>query len=582
MRHRRRLLAPSALAALLLLAGGLMIGAMRQESATVDETVFLGAGWSYWQGHRYWLNPEHPPLLQLIAAAPLEILDAKLSPEGQAILAGRMLADSPGRWDPQQARQPAHTAELFPHGPNFYHYPQDEEPVLGGILIYGGQNSAEKLMFWGRLPEVLLTLLTALLVFSWARRLQGDMAGLLAAAMLLLDPVMLAYGHIVQSDIGLALAFPLACWLLARLLETPGLRAALWAGLAIGLALAMKYTALILLPTLAVLWLLHRWRPHAAPRLTWKHLLTLAATAWASILLLYFPHWLPAPPIDSATAAALGVPRWFLVLRPVLVPPEYFKGAAITLLHASGGNMAWLNGHWSDHGWWYYFPLAFAMKSPLPFLIFLATGVALAVRFRRELPFAELAAWVGALVYLLCAMSSKADIGVRHILPVYPLVSVAAACSLVRGMQRARAARQQLVRWFVVALPIASLVCVALAWPHFIPYMNTLSGGTSRGYEHLLDSNYDWGQDVIRLRHFIDDQHISKIYLQYFGTQAALDYYRIPYDFVDSGAARQIQQGWLVVSAEALMLPEWQWLRQFHHPVTRVGYTLFVYRFGNP
>jgi 4-amino-4-deoxy-L-arabinose transferase-like glycosyltransferase len=519
--------------------------------------------------------------MQLVAAVPLKIVGAKLTPYGEAILTGRAMAETAGRWDQQEGSEPVRTAELFPHGPSFYHYPEDEESVFGGILIYGGQNNAEKLMFWGRIPEVLLTLLTALLVFLWARHLEGDAAGLLAAAMLLLNPVMLAYGHIVQSDIGVALAFPLACWMFARLLEAPSVRRAVWAGLATGLALTMKYTAVILGPTFVVLWLLHRWRHRGAPPAALKHVLIVAASAWGMILILYMPHWSPAPTIDPAMAAKLGVPHWFILLRPILIPAEYFKGVAITLLHASGGNEAYLNGRWSHHGWWYYFPLALAMKTPVPFLIFVGAGIVMAMRSRCELRFAELAAWAGAIVYLLSAMCSNADIGVRHILPVYPLVSIGSACSLVRWTRQVQRARQKLAGWIVVALPAASLACVALAYPHFICYMNRLAGGTGHGYEHLLDSNYDWGQDVIRLRKFLDERGIRKIYLQYFGTQAAIEYYGIANDFVSSDAARQIQEGYLVVSAEALMRPEWEWLRQSHQPIARVGYTLFVYQIGS-
>jgi predicted membrane-bound dolichyl-phosphate-mannose-protein mannosyltransferase len=291
---------------LLIVAAGLMIGAMRQESATVDETVFLSAGWSYWQGYRYRFNPEHPPLLQLIAAVPLRILGAKLTPYGEAILTGRAMADTPGRWDLQEGSEPVRTADLFPHGPTFYHYPEDEESVFGGILIYGGQNDAEKLMFWGRIPEVLLTLLTALLVWLWARRLQGAGAGLLATAMLLLNPVMLAYGHIVQSDIGMALAFPLACWMFAQLLEAPSVRGAVWAGLATGLVLTMKYTAVIFGPTFVVLWLFHRWRHRGAQPAALKHVLIVAASVWGMILVLYMPHWSPAPPIDPRDGSEAG------------------------------------------------------------------------------------------------------------------------------------------------------------------------------------------------------------------------------------------------------------------------------------
>jgi 4-amino-4-deoxy-L-arabinose transferase-like glycosyltransferase len=391
--------------------------------------------------------------------------------------------------------------------------------------------------------------------------------------MFLLNPVVLAYGHIVQSDIGMALAFPLAVWIFARLLETPSGRKAVLAGAAVGLALATKHTAIILAPTFAVLWLLHRRRR----KTDWKSILIVPAVAWGMILLLYAPHWSPPPLIDAATAAKLAVPWWLTALRPILIPGEYFKGLALTALHASTGHEAYLNGAWSHSGWWYYFPLAFAMKTPLPFLFFAGAGIAMAVRSRHRIGFVELAAWTGALIYLLCAMPSKTNIGVRHILAVYPLLAIGAACSLSRCINGLQQRRQQFAGLALSVLLAANLGCTLLAYPYFICYLNLLAGGTEHGYEHLLDSNYDWGQDVIRLRKFVDARNISKIYLQYFGTQAAIDYYKIPCEFVDSHAARQIREGYLVISAQALMLPEWEWLRGSRQPSARVGYTLFVY-----
>jgi len=572
---------------MLVVSAGMMIGAMRQESATDDEAVMLGAGYSYWHGYRYRLSPAQPPLGPLLAAFPLTIFDANISPQGRAFLEGRLMADPLRRWDPSVGGIPLRRAELFPDGPKFdgpgfYQYSYYEEFSFGGDFIYGGQNDGEKLLFWGRIPEVLLTLLTGLIVFLWARRVQGDAAGLLAAAMLLFNPVMLSYGYIVQTDIGIALTFPLAVWMFTRLLETLTLGRAVIAGLVTAVALATKYTAVILGPTFAVLWLLHRWRQRSARHAGWKHMLVVAVVAWGLILLLYAPHWTPAPPLNAGTAGRLGVPSWFLTLRRVLIPAEYFKGLTIMMLHALGGGPAYLNGEWSQSGWWYYFPLAFAMKTPLPFLLFASTGIVLAVRSHRELRFTELAAWAGAAMYLLCAMRSKADIGVRHILAVYPLLSVGAACALGRWMQHTEQERQNRVRWAVAALPTANLVVATLAYPFFICYMNPLAGGPEHGYEHLLDSNYDWGQDIIRLKQFLTERGITRIYLQYFGIPEVIRYYGIATDFVTSDDAKQIQQGWLVVSAHRLMRPEWQWLRKSQQPVARVGYTLFVYRIGNP
>jgi hypothetical protein len=570
------------LAFLFAVTAGLMIGAMRQESATVDETVFLGAGWSYWHGHRYRLNPEHPPAVQLIAAIPATFLGARLSPFGTALLGGQAMAETSERWDLRRDQNPVMTAELFPRGPNFYHYPFSEQALFGGHFVYSGANDAELLLYWGRLGMVVLTLLTGLLVFLWSRNVGGALAGLFAAAMFLLNPVILAYGHIVQSDIALALAFPLAVWMFARWLDSPSLPVCLWAGLATGAALVTKFTAVILLPTYVILWLLKRCRKSTARSGSWQQALLVAAVAWSVILILYVGRWPTAVPIDSVTAARLGVPQWFTALRPVLIPAEYFKGLALTMQHAQSGHESYLNGVWSDRGWWYYFPVAFAMKTPVLFLIFILAGVVIAIRYRSGIQFAELAAWAGAAVYLGCSMFSRANLGVRHILPLYPLLAVGASCALSRWVASCAGTLRKWIGRGAVACVAVALVPVLLAYPNYISYLNPLAGGTEQGYRHLLDSNYDWGQDVIRLKRFLDERGIQRICLQYFGTQQAIEYYRIPNDFVDSDAARQIRQGYLVISAQALMRPEWEWLRQSHTPMTRVGCTLFVYQLGAP
>ena len=116
-------------------------------------------------------------------------------------------------------------------------------------------------------------------------------------------------------------------------------------------------------------------------------------------------------------------------------------------------------------------------------------------------------------------------------------------------------------------------------WPDYLGYFNVFVGGPAHGYKYLIDSNYDWGQDAKRLKAFLDDRHIGQIYLDYFGTQYSIEYLKIPNTRIDAEKARQIVQGWLVVSASQLMRPEWSWLRETHQPIARVADTLFVYQF---
>ena len=568
------------LALILLLAAGLMIGAMRDESATVDETCFLGAGYSYWQGYRYYFDPEHPPLGQLLPAWPLTLMNLKLPPRGSEIMSRQAVSRTAVPWN----GMPMPTALLFPQGPDYYYWPLFENRYFSEEFVYGGQNDAERMLFWGRVPQVMLTLLCGTVVFFWARRLAGDTAGLLATTLLLLNPVMLAHGHLIQTDAGLALALPLAVWMITRFLEDGTWRSAVQAGLATGLAFSVKFTSIILGPIVFGLAAVYYW-PHRAEVKNiigswrgWRGWVTIACVAYVCVLAVYFPNWSPPPLLDPAAAERLRVPGWFQALRPLMIPRDYFKGLSIIVLDAMHGHEGFLNGEWSKLGWWYYFPVAILMKSSVPFLLAVAVSMIVVVRRVREWKFADWGPWIGAGVYLLCAMRSKSDLGVRHVLAVFPMVSVATGCALAQGLEVVSATYRRLACGGVVILVAGMVTTAVVAYPFYICYLNEFAGGSTNGYNHLLDSAFDWGQDAIRLKKFLDERGIKQIYLDYFGTQAAIEYYKIPNTRVNGHQAQQIHAGYLVVSASQLVRPEWQWLRDTRTPMACVAYTTFVYQ----
>jgi hypothetical protein len=151
------------------------------------------------------------------------------------------------------------------------------------------------------------------------------------------------------------------------------------------------------------------------------------------------------------------------------------------------------------------------------------------------------------------------------------MLAVAVGTQLAKTRQRWKIGVWVLCGW----LSLTAL----FAYPFYIPYFNELVGGPKNGYKYLIDSNFDWGQDAKRLKQFLDERGIQRIYLDYFGTQAAIPYYQIPATRVNGEQARQIQQGDLVVSASQLVRPEWDWLRQSRQPKDCIAYTMFLYQF---
>jgi hypothetical protein len=562
----------------------LMVAVSRQDSATVDETTYLGAGYTFWQGHRYYLSSDHPPLDQLLDSLPLLAMDVRVPDNAQALLS--RAAGYP--WTLTWSDEMRPLESLFPQGrDSWYFWAIPEGQLFGQIFVYDGTNDAEAMMFGGRLVQVALTLLGGAFVFWWAKRLAAPTAALLALATYVANPLVLGYGHLIITDVGGMVMIPIAVFALGRFVEHPGRTTALWAGATVACSAAMEYKSLVLGPILVAficlyalqclcaLMLLYQSKFHP----TWAHWLQLlrncgwvALAGWLVLLVAYFPEWKFPPPISPSQAVQLGVPKWFQVLRFVLIPRDFFKGLAIVLAQAYHPREAYLNGLWKDGGWWYYFPVALLLKVPIPLLLLtlLSFGL-LVIRIRRQ-EFSVLVPWLAAGVYLSTSMSSKVNIGVRYTLPLMPLLSVGIATQWPAVSSRWRPVVWLLAAW----LGVETLI----AYPLYIQYFNEFVGGARNGYKYLVDSNYDWGQDAKRLKRFLADSGISHIYLDYFGTQYNIEYLKIPNTRVNAEQARHLISGWLVVSASELMRPEWAWLRESREPTDRVAYTLFVYQLG--
>jgi 4-amino-4-deoxy-L-arabinose transferase-like glycosyltransferase len=180
---------------------------------------------------------------------------------------------------------------------------------------------------------------------------------------------------------------------------------------------------------------------------------------------------------------------------------------------------AFLAGDYSTQGWWYYFPAAMLLKTPVLMLLLFALG-AFAVS-RPQPSSVRLFMLVPVAMFLGLAITSNLNIGLRHILPVYPflIVLAGAGAEAVAG----RAKRPDAAA--VVLLAIAGLE-FAIVYPHTLAYFNVLAGGPANGFRYLADSNVDWGQDLKRLKRWMTEHNVDHINLAYFGV-AEPSYYGI-------------------------------------------------------
>jgi 4-amino-4-deoxy-L-arabinose transferase-like glycosyltransferase len=420
---------------------------------TYDEPVHLASGYSYLHTGQFRLNiMDHPPLAEMWAAAALLPLKPTLSRSHPDWMARRL-----------------------------YHF--------SDYFLFSNGISAQRLMNTARLFSfVTLSVLLAWGLFSWARRLGGDVAGVAALSAAALSPILISNLALVTTDGMPAVLFFCIFAVLSR--EERTRRHWLAAGACAGAALAAKFSMIILIGFVPALLLIdhglrrrrYKMGDGAKPRWPWMGIALFCVAAFAVLLVSY----------------------------RITEIPLYWKGLSATLQRMSGGRSTFLHGEHSVRGFWLYFPAALLLKTPVP-LLGLAVGAVLwrGKELKRE------AVWVvlPPVAYFAIAMTSKVQIGVRHLLPMIPffaLLAGLAAAKLWQAHTRGRLA--------VGALAIWSLVSVGHAMPYQLAYFNVLAGGPRGGIAWLGDSNLDWGQGLQGLGDAVRELGSPPIYLSYFGS----------------------------------------------------------------
>ena len=467
-------------------------------------------------------------------------------------------------------------------------------------------NDAERIIYSGRLATVVLSLLLGYFVFRWANELWGARAGLLALLLYVLDPNIVAHSQLVTTDLGVACLIFIATYFLWRFLRRRRNLDLALAGIAVGLAQATKFSALLLLPIIAVVLIIEAlvlrdhqllglwpWRARFDRR-QWKRAIyffcaVLLVLGLFSFLSFWASYRFETRPLSTPKAAHATVDS--IVRHPTLrqlayrlvesaaVPfPTYFRGIRWLQNYAEIGAPAFLMGQHSTEGWCYYFLVAFAIKTPVPTLILLATVAVLTARDRLDLAKREYVLYIPVGVFTLATLFSFLNIGYRHILPVLPFLFVVASKVVLWTRTRwARAALLALCLWYAVSS--------MSVYPHYLAYFNEVVGGPENGYKYLVDSNLDWGQDLKNLKTYMRNNGLETVYLGYFGS-AHVDYYDIqslplPTDKPDELEARPAEV--YAISATYLQAgylgdtTAFSWLREYD-PFATIGYSILLYR----
>jgi hypothetical protein len=477
-------------------------------SITWDEDDHIFAGYMMWKTADFGLNPEHPPLVKLVATLPILNLSLVV--------------------------------------PNLQNRSFKYEAYLDGKdLLF--KNNANQILLRVRLAAALFTLLLALLVFLAGQEMFGTAAGFIALALLAFDPNLLAHGATVTTDVGITCFMFATVYAFYRYTKAPSVSRLLLTGLAFGLALSAKHTGVLVFPILVLLAIcvLIVGPPNPATKTTpletrGRQALRLAGSIVAisilgvAILWMFYgfryqsrPNGLQLNPALSETVAQISRPHEAAVVRACaryhLLPESYLMGLA-DVRNMSDFYQSYVLGKIYSHGQWFYFPLAFLIKSTSAFLLLFAITIfAIAtgrLRCWREILFLT----VPAFFYLFIAMISRMNIGVRHILCLYAFFAVLIGGAMWSLIQRHRA-------WvYVVGILLVYQAATAIRmYPAYMAYANEFWGGPTQTWKLLSDSNVDWAQQLKATKRYIDEHHIQDCWIIYFAEPVVdIRYYGIP------------------------------------------------------
>jgi len=452
-------------------------------SSSWDEAHHLFDGYTIWKFDDYRLNPEVPPFIKLTAALPLLHMQLKVPPN--------------------QGR------------PN-----QTEAFLDGKEFVFG--NGGDRVLFPARMMCAGFALALGLLIYFAAEEMFGFVAGVFALALFVFDPNVLGNGAMVTTDVGAACCFMAAMYSFYRYCRKPGWVRLMVAGIALGVALSAKYTGIFLVPMLLLVVVLEGvWARDW--RVFWRRAGALAALglmAWVVVWSFYGFRYKAAPEgkeLNPALASYLAQmhdqrdARMLRGLAKVRVLPEGYIWGLENTKETEFDDPSYFWGKVYRHGKWEYFPVAFLIKSTLALLILLCL-VPLAWRWglrgrAREMGFLL----VPVVVYFAISMSSDMDIGMRHLLPVYPFLYVLVGAAAMVLLDRDW-------RWSFLlgALLCWQMVTSVRVSPAYMAYGNEAWGGPAKVDRYLGDANTDWGQQLKAVKAYLDERHITNCWFAYF------------------------------------------------------------------
>ncbi len=538
-------------------------------SATFDEPAHTVAGYRYWQCGDFGINPEHPPMLKLLATTSLNFRANLIEPKGNC---------------------------------GVRYTPKPEMDGLGGMFMT--DNGVDSVLIPARLLVALLSLGLAALIFLATWKMFGRWEALTALAILAFEPNLIAHGALVTTDMALTATAFGAVFALYAYAKNPTWTRFAVVGLAFGLMLGAKHSAVIFVAVLFVVFIadafLFRSTEISLPKMIVRRVATFAGFFLIGLVLLWSFYGFRYYALPNTGGEMVSVDEYIKTNgRPEMVesvsakivitvnklrvfPESYILGLADVI--AAGSRNVTIFDKDYPTGQWFYFPLGFVVKSSIALLLLLPLGFIFTffeTGKRREMFFIL----VSPLLFFAFALTSKLNIGVRHILPVYGFFIVAAAVGAVWMSRKFR-----VFRYILIALLIFHAVTAFRTAPNYIAFANDFFGGSNNSYRVFRDSSTEWGQNYKLINEYLQRENISDCWFAGIGNLEVMRVSqpcRIMPDRLLRGFSSQINEiippvveGTVLISINNLPPKAGAEYLAFTQaePIAQIGGTIFVYR----
>jgi len=604
----------------------------KNDSLIYDEDAHIPAGYSYLTRFDMRLNPEHPPLLKDLAAIPLLFMKLDFNV-------------------PQ---------EIWEGDPNTVQWQS------GSYFLYSSTNNPDKIIFWSRLPIILIFVLLALFIFKWTWEISSLGAALLAFILFTYDPNILGHNHYVTTDLGIAASTTFVFYYFVKFLKDPIWKNVYWLAGFLALVQLTKFSSVLIFPVFGLILIGYSFvklaRHPQDNTLKFKiknfgeYLGKFIAAFVISLIVVWIAYFLSTfnmpkeklPEIanyyfsknnlqsiySKKVLFALNDSSFF---RPMAV---YLFGIMRVFQRVTGGNTTYFMEQVNKIGFYSYFPIVFLIKMTIPTLIFIFSAIGIALygffhRFRKIAGVTKINIFsrftnfirthvleslilLFISIYLASSISGRLNIGIRHLFPIFPFIFILLSKTIFSFIKKLHTPKQvKLAHSIIIALCVILILNTLSTYPNYVSYFNAFAGGPKNGYRFVVDSNADWGQDLKRLKNWIQEYNhcamtkspdacvsykypieegkpIQKIRVDYFGGgynthQEDLRYYLGNLCEIWHGDTRPIVPGWYAISTEYLQnsiydltepsIKSYRWIKEKNiKPYYQVGTSILIYK----